>query len=250
LADGWQVRALTRKPQGKPARKLAALGAEVIKADMGDPSTLSDAFRGPYGVYSVQNTMTSGVEAEIRHGRNVANAAKEAGVHHVVYGSAGLGVPGTGVPSWESKLAVEAHMHQLGLPLSVLRPMAFMELMTDKDFFPPVSAWYLMPKLMGAHRPLPWICADDLGAISDAAHSLIPTGSSAQDSSSPLTSVRLPSAARYGQKSRGERRAGSPCRNGCSSASSAPTSSPCGGGCAPGKSTWTPWKLTRSCQQH
>jgi uncharacterized protein YbjT (DUF2867 family) len=169
LADGWQVRALTRKPQGEPARKVAALGAEVIKADMGDPSTLSEAFRDAYGVYSVQNTMTSGVDAEIRHGKNVANAAKEAGVHHVVYGSAGQGVPGTGVPSWESKLAVEAHMHQLGLPLTVLRPMAFMELMTDKDFFPPVSAWHLMPKLMGAHRPLPWICVDDLGAIATRA---------------------------------------------------------------------------------
>ena len=45
------------------------------------------------------------------------------------------------MPSWEFKLAVEAHMHELGLPLTVLRPMAFMELMTDKEFFPPVSAW-------------------------------------------------------------------------------------------------------------
>jgi uncharacterized protein YbjT (DUF2867 family) len=165
LADGWQVRALTRKPDAEPARKLAALGAEVIRADMDDPSTLHEAFRDAYGVYSVQNTMISGAEAEIRQGTNVANAAKETGVQHVVYGSAGLGVPGTGVPSWESKLAVEAHMNGLGLPLTVLRPMAFMELMTDKDFYPPVSAWHLMPKLMGAHRPLPWICVDDLGAI-------------------------------------------------------------------------------------
>jgi uncharacterized protein YbjT (DUF2867 family) len=113
--------------------------------------------------------MISGAAAEIRQGKNVANAAKEARVHHVVYGSAGLGVPGTGVPSWESKLAVEAHMNELGLPLTVLRPMAFMELMTDKEFFPPVSAWYLMPKLMGAQRRIPWICVDDLGGIATRA---------------------------------------------------------------------------------
>jgi uncharacterized protein YbjT (DUF2867 family) len=169
LVGGWQVRALTRKPEGEPARKLAALGAEVVRADMADPSTLTDAFRDAYGIYSVQNTMISGAEAEIRQGKNVAIAAKEASVHHVVYGSAGQGVPGTGVPSWESKLAVEAYMHELGLPLTVLRPMAFMELMTDKEFFPPVSAWHLMPKLMGAHRPLPWICVDDLGAIATRA---------------------------------------------------------------------------------
>jgi uncharacterized protein YbjT (DUF2867 family) len=165
LADGWQVRALTRRPEVEPARKLAALGAEVIRADMDDPSTLSEAFRDVYGVYSVQNTMISGPEAEIRHGRNVANAAKETGVQHVVYGSAGLGVPGTGVPSWESKLAVEAHMNGLGLPLTVLRPMAFMELMTDKGYVPPVSTWSLMPRLMGPDRPVGWIGVDDLGAI-------------------------------------------------------------------------------------
>src|SRR5690606_13405426 len=41
----------------------------------------------------------------------------------------------------------------------------FMEVMTDKKFFPAVSAWYLMPKLIGAERKLPWICTDDLGVI-------------------------------------------------------------------------------------
>ena len=43
--------------------------------------------------------------------------------------------------------------------------MAFMELMTYKDVFPPVSTWSLMPRLMGQDRPLGWICTDDLGAI-------------------------------------------------------------------------------------
>jgi uncharacterized protein YbjT (DUF2867 family) len=165
LADGWRVRALTRKPDGSSARKLAAFGAEVVRADMGSRPSLCEAFAEVYGVYSVQNPMISGLEAEVAQGRNVADAAKETGVRHVVYGSAGIGVPGTGVGSWESKLAVQAHMKALGLPLTVLRPTAFMELMTDKAFFPPVSTWQLMPKLMGAHRPLPWICVEDLGAI-------------------------------------------------------------------------------------
>jgi uncharacterized protein YbjT (DUF2867 family) len=43
--------------------------------------------------------------------------------------------------------------------------MAFMELMTDKDLYPPVAAWHLMPRLVGDHRPLPWLSAEDLGAI-------------------------------------------------------------------------------------
>src|SRR5919204_2491459 len=39
------------------------------------------------------------------------------------------------------------------------------ELMTDKKFFPAVGTWHVMPKLMGRSRSLPWLCADDLGAI-------------------------------------------------------------------------------------
>ena len=165
LADGWKVRALTRRPESQAAQELAALGADVIRVDLGDRRTVRAAFTGVSGVFSVQNPMTSGLDAEVRHGRNVADAAKEAGVGHLVYGSAGVGVAGTGVGSWESKLVVQAHTVDLGLPLTVLRPMAFMELMTDKAFFPPVAMWHLMPRLMGSDRPIPWICVDDLGAI-------------------------------------------------------------------------------------
>jgi uncharacterized protein YbjT (DUF2867 family) len=165
LSAGWRVRAISRKPDGAPARALAALGAEVVGADMTSNSELVHAFRDAYGVYSVQNFLPNGAEAEITQGRNVADAAKATGVQHIVYGSAGLRATDTGIAAWNSKLTVQAHIRALGLPLTVLRPMAFMELMTDKDFFPPVSTWSLMPKLMGEDRPLGWICANDLGAI-------------------------------------------------------------------------------------
>jgi uncharacterized protein YbjT (DUF2867 family) len=105
------------------------------------------------------------VAAEIQHGKNVAGAARQAGVKHVVYGSAGTGVRGTGIPSWESKLVIEDHMRGLGLPLTILRPMAFMDLMTEPKFYPQVSTWRVMPALMGAARPVPWLSAADVGLI-------------------------------------------------------------------------------------
>lgn len=162
LADGWRVRALTREPRGAKARALAVAGAEVVQADMNDRDTLSPAFDGAYGVYSAQ--LFGGVEAGVRQGKNVADAAAAAGVGHLVYGSSGPGHE-TGAGSWDSKLAVRAHLRDLGLPFTELRPMVFMELMTDKAYFPPVSAWHLMPKLIGAHRPVVWISVDDLGAV-------------------------------------------------------------------------------------
>jgi uncharacterized protein YbjT (DUF2867 family) len=165
LADGWRVRALTRQPSSVKAHELAAAGAEIVRVDMADIASLRPAFAGAHGVFNVQNPMKCGFDEEVVQGRNVGDAAAEAGVRHVVYASAGTGERGTGVRQWENKLVVRAHFESLGLPLTVLRPMALMELMTDKDFFPSVSTWHLMPKLMGGDRPVPWLCANDLGAV-------------------------------------------------------------------------------------
>src|SRR5919197_1512807 len=74
LADGWNVRALTRSPEKQPARALAELGAEVVQVDMADPATLDHAFEGADGVFSVQNPMISGLEGEVEQGRKVATA--------------------------------------------------------------------------------------------------------------------------------------------------------------------------------
>lgn len=156
---------LTRDPEGKRARALAALGAEVMKADAEDPMSLERNFAGVYGVYNVQNHHISGYEGEVRQGKNVSDVATRAGVAHLVYGSAGTGVAGTGIGSWETKTEVAEHMRRLGVPLTVLRPMAFMELMTERKFFPPVSVWHLMPKLMGESRPVGWLAVDDLATI-------------------------------------------------------------------------------------
>ena len=113
----------------------------------------------------VQTPYPHGPEAEVRQGKDVAEAAHAAGVQHLVYGSAGIGKSGTGILSWESKLEIEEYMRTLGLPLTILRPLAFMELMTDKKFFSAVATWHVMPTLMGPSRPVMWLSTDDLGAI-------------------------------------------------------------------------------------
>jgi uncharacterized protein YbjT (DUF2867 family) len=165
LASGWHVRALTRNAKSRKAQALAAQGAEVRQGDMAQPASLMPVFEGAYGVFSVQNPVISGVEGEISQGKHVATVAKQAGVHHLVYASAGTGMEGTGVPSWESKRAIEATLKSLSLPLTVLRPTAFMELMTEKKFFPAVSTWHVMPKLMGSSTKVVWLSVDDLGFI-------------------------------------------------------------------------------------
>jgi uncharacterized protein YbjT (DUF2867 family) len=165
LESGWRVRALTRRPERPAAVALGGLGAEIVKADMDDPATLRRAFEGAHGVYSVQNGIRSGFDREVAQGRNVADAASVSGMRHLVYGSAGPGKRYTGVGSWDSKLPVEEHIQNVGVPFTILRPMAFMELMTHKPFFPPMGTWRIMPRLTGDDLPIPWLSVSDLGSI-------------------------------------------------------------------------------------
>ena len=222
LAGGWRVRGITRKPQGDAARALASVGAEIVGADMADPGIAPP--RVPqlsYGVFSVQNPMISGHEGEIAQGRNVADAAKALGVEHVVYGSAGVGVP-TGVPSWDSRLPCTGARSRLGLPLTVLRPTAFMELMTDKGFFPPVTAWHSCRSLIGGDRALPWLCVDDVGAITARVFA-DPERFVGTDLDVAADLMTLDECRTTGGRSPVGRRADFRCRCGCFSGSSAAT---------------------------
>jgi uncharacterized protein YbjT (DUF2867 family) len=165
VAQGWNVRALTRRPDRKEARALAAMGCEVIQADMENIDSLRSAFSGAYGIFSVQNGLASGFDREVIQGRNVADIASQEGVAHLVYASAGTGQLGTGISSWEAKLDVEDHMSRLGLPFTSLRPQAFMELMTDKSYYPAVGTWRIWPQLSGEDKGIAWLAVEDVGAV-------------------------------------------------------------------------------------
>jgi uncharacterized protein YbjT (DUF2867 family) len=113
----------------------------------------------------VQNHHISGYDGEVTQGKNVADAAKRMAVAHLLYSSAATGTTGTGVGSWETKVQVAAHIRTLQLPVTILRPMAFMEIMTEPKFFPPAAVWHVMPKLMRPARQMGWLAVEDLAAI-------------------------------------------------------------------------------------
>jgi uncharacterized protein YbjT (DUF2867 family) len=129
LAEGWKVRALTRDLNKPAAQELASLGAEVVAGDMDQRAELDAAFQGAYGVFSVQNFWLPnvGFEGEIRQGKNVADAAKAAGVQHLVYSSVGAAHRGMGQKHFESKWIIEQHIQSLDLPYTILRPAAFFD---------------------------------------------------------------------------------------------------------------------------
>jgi uncharacterized protein YbjT (DUF2867 family) len=82
----FRVRALTRKPDEARARALAEAGAEVVAADLEDVESLVRAFTGAHGVFAVTNFWEHfSPETELRQAGHIAEAAKRAGVKHVVW---------------------------------------------------------------------------------------------------------------------------------------------------------------------
>lgn len=169
LSRGHKVRALTRMPQGDPARALAALGAEVVQADFDDPGSLERALTGVWGVFAMQNTWEAGVAREEEQGERVAELARKKGVTHFVYTSVGSAHRGTGIPHFDNKWRVEEKVRALGFPsFTILRPVFFMENWLSPWFKPGID----QGKLMIGIKPetaLQMIAVDDIGAFGLAA---------------------------------------------------------------------------------
>lgn len=85
--DGpFAVRALTRNPGSDKARALADAGAEVVAADIDDPASLDRAFAGCHGAFCVTFFWDHySPDRELAEARNMAAAAKRAGLRHVIW---------------------------------------------------------------------------------------------------------------------------------------------------------------------
>ena len=127
LAGGHAVRALTRSPSKPAGQALADAGAEVVQADLEDRTSLDAALAGAAGLYSVQDFLEAGVEAEERQGLNLTAALAASDVEHVVYTGASTMDRNTGVPHLDSKWNVEMAVRASGKPWTAFRPAAFMD---------------------------------------------------------------------------------------------------------------------------
>jgi uncharacterized protein YbjT (DUF2867 family) len=84
--SGFTVRAITRDTTTDKAKALADLGAEVVEGNVDDVESLKRAFKGTYGAYCVTFFWEHfSPEKEAQHVENMAIAAKDAGLKHVVW---------------------------------------------------------------------------------------------------------------------------------------------------------------------
>ena len=127
LSRGHRVKALTRKPDSDAAKRLVAAGVDVEVGDFGDAASLVKAAAGIDTMFLMGNSYEAGVEAEIRQGILAADAAKAAGVGHLIYSSVADADKKTGIAHFDSKYRVEQHIAGLGIPYTISAPVAFME---------------------------------------------------------------------------------------------------------------------------
>jgi uncharacterized protein YbjT (DUF2867 family) len=158
LEKRQKIRVMTRNPENAAA--LAKAGAEVVKGDLTNQSDLQSALRGVHGVFAMSTPFEAGMEAEVRQGVMLADAAKQVGIAHYVYTSVGSAHRHTGIPHFDSKWKVEQHIEKIGLPSTILRPVFFMENFTT---FSKPSHDGVLAMPMRPERKLAMVALRDIG---------------------------------------------------------------------------------------
>jgi uncharacterized protein YbjT (DUF2867 family) len=127
LSGGHRVKALTRKPDSDAARRLISAGADFVTGDLGDAASVRKAASGVDAMFLMGDSTEAGTGEETRQGILAAEAAKAAGVGHLIYSSVADANKKTGIPHFDSKSLVEKHIAGLGIPYTIGAPASFME---------------------------------------------------------------------------------------------------------------------------
>jgi uncharacterized protein YbjT (DUF2867 family) len=136
----------------------------LTEGNFEEPSTIEGAARGVDAVFVVATPFEAGTEAEVRHGIAAADAAKAAGVGHLVYSSVANADRDTGIPHFDSKREVEEHIERLGVPYTIVAPVYFMENLLAPWTLPELKGGRL-PMALSSSRPLQQIALSDIAAF-------------------------------------------------------------------------------------
>lgn len=175
----FRLRAITRNPASEKAKALAAAGAEVVAADIDDVASVERAFAGAYGAFCVTNFWEHmSPSKETQQGRNLADAAKKAGVQHAIWSTfedTRDKVPLSDgrmptlqdrykVPHFDCKAEVNAYFLEHGPPTTLLYTSFYWDNLIHFGMGPKKGddgkLSFVLPM---ADKKLPGIAAEDIG---------------------------------------------------------------------------------------
>lgn len=171
----FAVRALTRNVDSDKAKALKTAGAEVVRADLDDDMpSLQKALHGAHGAFLVTNFWAHmDAEREFKQGTKFIDAAKKAGVQHLVFsGLENVEKDTQGrlkCPHFTAKGRVEEYLASAELPkYSIVRLAAyadtFVSMAQKQD-----DGSFVLTAPMG-DKKMHFIAVEDLG---DVVHTLL-----------------------------------------------------------------------------
>lgn len=128
LEHGKPTRVLSRTPD--TAADLLHPGAEIVAGDLTDPASLRRACTGISTVFMAAHSLlgrgkAKSVRVDGDGGKQLIDAAKAAGVKHIVYTSVHSVAPDHPVDFCRTKYTIEQYLRASGVPFTILRPTAF-----------------------------------------------------------------------------------------------------------------------------
>jgi uncharacterized protein YbjT (DUF2867 family) len=176
---GFAARAITRDPNSDKAKALADAGAEVVQADVDKLKDLTKAFEGAHGAFCVTFFWAHmKPEVELAQARNMAQAAKDAGIRHAVWSTledTRKSIPLSDdrmptlmgkykVPHFDAKGEADAIFTELGVPTTFLVTSFYWENFIYFGLGPKKGAdGKLAITLPMGTKKLPSISSEDIG---------------------------------------------------------------------------------------
>lgn len=126
----FDVLALTRDASTDHARSTGTKGksVELVEGDLDDAETFRQHAERADRVFACINFWTLGYDRQVRFGENLAGVLGDTGgIEQVVFSGVGNQDLETGIPHFESAQVITDALRAENLPLTVLKPVFFME---------------------------------------------------------------------------------------------------------------------------
>jgi uncharacterized protein YbjT (DUF2867 family) len=174
LSKRYTVRAITRDTSNAKAQELKSQGAEVVAADLDDPSTLSTALHGANFVFAITATSLDGDTRalETRQATALIDEAVKQGATYIIWSSMSHPSKISGgklkhVQSFDVKAEIETYLRAQPIKSASIAPSSFMQNLTTLAAPRPSPAGdgtYVLANILKPETRLPLIDITDMGA--------------------------------------------------------------------------------------
>jgi len=160
------IRGLTRNLDSPASKALSSKGVRLVKGSLLDKASLVEALKGTTGAFLVTDPYgKDGVSMETTQGKTFVDAAKEAGLEHLVFSSVDGAERNSGVPHFDTKYEIEQYIQASGIPNTILRPTAFYDNFPKKSSMASFMGMGMFATAIGSNKPIQMIACYDIGAF-------------------------------------------------------------------------------------